>query len=287
MRHGDIHAGRAALERLARRADQRPAGRGHVVEQHDRASANLQFGKRQLHLRVAEAHLAADRMLELAGACRLGDPLPRLLIRSDQHRARHLHGDEAPELRRRRQRDATPARHHLVQAGDPVQVRVDSHHTVELRRQQRPDVTLADRLARREFHVLPHVGEVGRDQHQMPHAPAPRGRRGDQQLDQAVVGLMLHPAQQDDVARQRLGQHHPRLPVRETMSRDDPHRAAQLPGQPRGQVLFVVEAQQHRRILASNRGRRACGIPADGRLEVPVNGGPGLLGGFFWGDAEG
>jgi hypothetical protein len=262
--------GRAALQRLTRGTDQRPARRRHVVQQHDRSTAHVQVRESELHLGVAESHLAADRMLQLGGTRGLRHPLTRLLIGTHQHRTRHLHGDETPQQRRRRQRNTPPLGHDLVQTRNPVQVRIHRHHPVKLRRQQRGNVPLADSLSRRKFHVLPHVGQIRRHQYQVPHPPAPRSGRGDQQFDQAVVRLMLQTPQHNDVSRHRLGQDQAEFPIRKTVARDHAQRTAELTRQTRGQLLFIFETKQHRQILAPIRTRRASGIPGLGAMSAAV-----------------
>ena len=78
----------------------------------------------------------------------------------------------------------------LVQGGYPVQVRIDSDDGIEQVGQKAPDDALAHHFARRECHVLAHVGQVGRDQGEMLRPQSAGGLGHQQQLGELFVGVV-------------------------------------------------------------------------------------------------
>ncbi len=87
---------------------------------------------------------------------------------------------------------------------DPVEMRVDRHQPVEALGDQPPDDPLADCLAGAERDILPHIGEIGRDQHDAARSVGAQRPGGQQQLDQLRVG-MIERAIED--RRLRRGRH--------------------------------------------------------------------------------
>jgi len=135
--------------------------------------------------------------------------------------------------------------HSLLQRGHPVQVRVHGDEGVEQIGQKSADDALADRLAGVEGHVLPHVGQVGRDQREVPRAQRARGARRQQQFDQLLVGL-LQAAPDHHPRRQKVGQAQAQFAIRETMALQHRQRQTHGLGRAEGHHLFIVETQQRR-----------------------------------------
>ena len=131
-----------------------------------------------------------------------------------------------------------------MQRTDTMQVRIDRQHRVEKSGEPVSDDALADRLARREGRVLPHITEVWRYQREVTHTEVTRTACRQQQLHQFLV-RPIQRTQQNDARGQRDRQAQLKFSVRKAMTVDQ--RRTQTRGQPEScrVVAFVVEVQQH------------------------------------------
>ena len=240
MRDRDIDRGRAGRPRQPRGLRHRLAGASHVVQDHDRAAAQLDLGQLDRHRAVAMAHLAADGAVVADALGGLADPLAGLLVGTQQQGARALARDPVGQRRRTADPDRVRDRNRLAQRRDPVQVRVDRDHGIEQLGQEGADDALADHLARRKRHVLPHIGQIGRDQRQVARAELACAARHQQQLDQLLVGL-LQAAQQHDALGQLRRQLELELAVRKAVPQHGNRGQAGFSGQARGHHGLVFE----------------------------------------------
>ena len=262
MRHRHVDRHRPGGQGQPRGGHQRATGAGHVVDQHDRPATTVDPGRqRDFDVAIAAALLDAPAVIGRRRARPRGfaDPLCGLFIRPEQQRLAHVSSHPRADQRRGRQRDGFASGHHLVQRGDAVQVRIDRHHGIKAARQQAADVALADRLAGRERDVLPHVGEIRARQQQALRTQLAGGRRGDQQLDQLLVGLM-QAAQQHHARGQRGGQAQLQFAVGEAVSLDQRQRHVQRTRQRCGHLALVVE------------GQHAAGGSSEAHQELPFGG---------------
>ena len=203
---------------------------------------------------VAQSLRVADRVRQAMTAARLADPLQGLLVGPEQQRTRQMARHPGPEQWGCAEHAAAATRHHLVERGDAVQVRVHRDQAVDLAGQQRADMALADGLAGMESHVLPHIGQVGADQQDLARTERSRRRQGDQQLDQFVVGL-VQPAQHQQPIGQPRRQPEPGLAVGKTVAFDQRQRDLQRRCQRIGLRLLIVKGQQQSRRHAARPAR--------------------------------
>ena len=122
-------------------------------------------------------------------------------------------------------------REDVVNVLGAVQMGIDRDHAVDVAGQEPADRLLADRLAVVKGRILPHVAEVGRDQHQPPGAAAPQGFRREQQRQQLVVGMIERGI--DDGGCRRGSYGDAQLAVRKAMHLDRVRRNAEPRSQPR------------------------------------------------------
>jgi hypothetical protein len=196
-------------------------------------------------LGIAMAQLAAHRMFE---SVRLGgrdQPLFGFFVGRDQDRALAVLRGQITEQGRGRERDRGMGGDGFMQGGDPVQMRIDRHHGIEQIGQKGTDDALAHGFAGMKRDVLAHVGQIGRDQGQIPCAELACGARGQQQFDELVVGP-IERAQDDDPAGQMRRQAQLGLAVGKTMAFDEMQFGVAGRGQPFGGGAFVFECEQGR-----------------------------------------
>ncbi len=208
------------------------------------AAGQLDRGQDDRDFPVAGSRLRGDGGVATGGSGDGLHPWARFAVGAEQQRRLQPGGEEARDQRRRRQRDGAGRGHRVAQVGDPMQVRIHGDDRVEALGEQPADDALADRLARREGHVLAHVAEVGRDQRHPRGAELARGGGGEQQLDQLGVG-MIEAAADRDVGRHVGRQREPGLAVGEAVHVDDPARPIRR-GRERARLRRVVgKAQDH------------------------------------------
>ena len=247
MRGQRLHAARPGGKELSRGGNQRGAAGYHVVHQHYPSPGGaLDTFDSQRHRAVAVALLLAQRHGETQrGGDRL-HPLARFGI--GPHQQRRL-AAVCPQClcqqRRGRKAERRDARHRLLQPGDAVQMRIHREQGVNMIGEQRADDPLAHRLAGVKFHVLPHIGEIGRHQHHPPRAIGPRSGGGEDQLHQPRVGVIQR-AIQDDHARARRRHPHQALAIGKAPQRHGFAGNAQRLGQPTRR-LGAIRKGQHRR----------------------------------------
>ena len=244
MRHGHVHAGRAGREQQPAGLGQGAPAAGHIVDQDHSPALHGDVWQPNLDLQVAVAHLVAHGVVKAVGGCSPGDPGRRLAVGADQQRLLQLRGDPVAQQRGARERNGLRRRHRLVQRGDTVQVRVHRDDGVKLLGQPLAQDALAHGFAGPERHVLPHVGQVGADQGQVPGAQRTGGGRGEHQFGDFVAGL-VQPAQDHHTLGQLRRQAQADLAVRKAVALD--RRGLQAGGrrQPQGQRGFVVKVEQH------------------------------------------
>ena len=121
-----------------------------------------------------------------------------------------------------------------------MEVGLHGEHALEGPAEQPADDPLGHGLARLERAVLSHVGKVGRDQGHAPGAAPPQRVRGEQELDELVVGPVEGSHQHR--ARRYRADAHPALAVGKAVH-EHPRgrRAAEGPRQPPGEREGVAE----------------------------------------------
>jgi len=145
---------------------------------------------------------------------------------------------------RRRQRHAVGVGQHVGEACHAVQVGIHCDDAIEERREEGADVPLAHGFARHERAVLPHVGQVGRDQGDLLRPEGARGLRSEQQLHELLVGV-IERTQDGHAARKAWRQRDPQLVVGEPVAAHERCLRASRARQPPGEAALVIEVQQH------------------------------------------
>ncbi len=173
-----------------------------------------------------------DRVLQVEPAREIGDPRPRFLVGPHNYRGRI---DVARTQRRGnrwhgRKIVGVNAREDVVNVLGAVQMGVDRDHAVDVAGQKPADRPLADRLAVVKGRILPHVAEVGRNQHQPLGAAAPQRFRREQQRQQLIVGMIERRVNDGRCRRGSYGD--AQLAVRKAMHLDRVRRNAEPCGQP-------------------------------------------------------
>ena len=201
MRHRHVDASRTGRQHLTCHRGKRAAGAGHVVDDDDMVTG--QVGLRQGHLdfEVAAPLLAAHRRAAAGRGCRGVHPRCGFGVRAEHPGTGTA--QRSTEERSRRERLRAFDRDGFVQRADAVKVRIDGHDAVEKLREPAADDALADRFARSEGDVLPHVGEIRSDQREVARTQCARGARGEQQFDQFFVRVVQR-AQHHDRRGQRV-----------------------------------------------------------------------------------
>ena len=168
VRNGDADTACSTRQNLASDGRQRLPGAGDIIDDDDMPTLVRNRGQRDLDVTVATARLAAHRCVAAGGRGGCAHPGLGFCI-GPEHQ--HTGGAEGPANQRRgRKRDRGPGGHRILEATHAMQVRVDRYDRIEEIRKPAPDDPLADGFARRERRVLPHVGEIGCDQRQVPRA---------------------------------------------------------------------------------------------------------------------
>ena len=173
--------------------------------------------------------LAADDEFQIERSSDTLDPLPRFAVRPDQQRV-VASVERGGQQRRRGDTRRFHPRHDRGERTGPVEMWIQRQQAVEMVGQQLAHHPLAYRLAVMERDILPHVGEIGRDQDDLGRpVGAQRGHR-QQQLDQLVV-RMIERAIQERSFRRRLDSNQA-LAVRKPVHRHRPAWHAERLRQP-------------------------------------------------------
>ena len=189
---------RARCVQPRRRLDQRAAAGDEIIDQHHRPSRDLcGIFECHGHIAVAAPLLAADDKGQARKARNPADPLVRFRVRPGQHR-RGLMIDRSRQQRCGGDRDGRNIGDDFAKATHPVEMRIVGQHPVERARQQASDHPLAHRLAGAERHVLPHIGQIGRDQNHLTRAAIAQCRRSEQHFDQLGIGIIKRAVEQGD-----------------------------------------------------------------------------------------
>ena len=172
--------------------DQGRSARHKVVDDDRRTSAHpLDLRQNKPDLAIAAAVLFRDHHFGAQQFCDLLHPGQGFAVGTDQYAV----GIEVAlqyfsERWSCRNGCGGDAGDDLAERRDAVEMRVDGYEAIEMVGDEPADDALAHGFAGMEGNILPHIGEIGRDEHDAARAIVAQRRRGEQDFDQFRIGIV-------------------------------------------------------------------------------------------------
>ncbi len=201
-----------------------------------------QVGQDKLHLAVPPPGLFENGKGRAHGGGGLRHPLPTFGIGADEQGPFDILANPSGEQRRGPDH-AGGDRVELVKRSKPVQVGVGGYQPIHAGGEHAGEAAGSNRFARLEAAILPHIGQVGRNEANPRRAKVSGRVGGEQQRGQLRIGIGQRAIEHDLGARKARRQPQIGLVVRKAAGCDHGMIAAQRPGKPLAEGLSFGPGQ--------------------------------------------